>query len=100
MSVEIAQEQMDRRKIADPPRIDLVAEAARERAHLDWRVRSGTMAYGAFEGSGIVVAFRDGRDVEVNVVAGTPEPESNYIPHGNLKPGEPLEMVTPLFRPE
>lgn len=79
--------------------IDPVAEAAREQAHVDWRVRSGTLAYGVFEGSGTVTAYRDGRNVDVDVVADKPVTLRSMVPHGDFKEGEPIDMVTPLARP-
>ncbi len=82
-----------------PPTIDRVAQAARERAHVEWRVRSGTLAYGVFEGSGTVNAYRDGKEIEINVIAETSVTLQSMVPHGDFVEGEPVEMVTPLVRP-
>ena len=86
-------------RLAPARTIDPVAEAAREQSHVDWRVRSGTLAYGVFEGSGTVTAYRDGRSVDVDVVADRPVTLRSMVPHGDFKEGEPIEMVTPLARP-
>ena len=87
-------------KIPTPIRIDPLAEAARERAHLKHRVDTGTMAYGIFEGSGTVIAWRDGKYVDINVIAGKPVTEQSIVPHGDFQEGKPVEMVTPLYGPE
>ncbi len=80
------------------PAIDRVAQAAREQAHVDWRVRYGTLAYGVFEGSGITTAYRDGRNIQIDVEAQEPVPLKSMVLHGDFKEGEPIEMVTPLLR--
>lgn len=86
-------------KVHTPPVIDRVAEAARELAHVEWRVRSGTLAYGVFEGSGTVNAYRDGRNVEIDVMAGEPLTLESMVPHGDFVEGELVEIVTPFVRP-
>ena len=80
------------------PAIDRVAQAAREVAHVKWRERSGTLAYGVFEGSGTTNAYRDGRDIEIDVNAEVPVTLQSMVPHGDFVEGEPVEMVTPLVR--
>lgn len=85
-------------KIAPIRIVDRVAEAAREKAMLDYRVEKGHFAYGEWIGSGTVSSYKDGRTTMIDVVAASVAPIQEFVPHGDFKEGKPVEMIT-IFKP-